>query len=185
MFETEVRVRGRLTADPTLRFTTAGVPVATMRLATSERRPDPAQPGSWLEGPASFYTVSVWRAMGHNAATSFRKGEPVFVLGRQRVVSFERKDGTTGTDVQIDAQVIGHDLLLGTSTYAKVRRDVAGVSADRLNEIPDFADPSLGDGPQADPQTAPYELTGHNGLGGGEGHSSLNGPLVAVDVPAA
>ena len=49
MYETEVTVRGRLAKDPELRHVGGGTPVASFRLVSQVRRPDPQNPGRWIE----------------------------------------------------------------------------------------------------------------------------------------
>lgn len=119
MNDTWVTIRGRMTADPTIRTTGGGVPVASFSVATNPRRQVPGQPGSYEDGPTSFYRVSAWRSLGVNAAASLRKGEPVTVYGRQLVRDYPRSDGTTGTRVEVDADAIGHDLRWGTTRYTR------------------------------------------------------------------
>lgn len=157
MFETDVTIRGRLVGDPTSRVTTAGLPVTSFRVAATERRPAPDSSGGWTEGPPSYYGVSAWRQLGLNCAASLKKGQPVVIRGRQRVVTYTKADGTTGVDVQIDANVVGHDLLLGTTTFEKSVRRSHQSSDDRMNSIPDFQHPGHEDG-LPDPATEPFDL---------------------------
>ncbi len=184
MYETEVTIRGRVVKDPELRHVGGGVPVASFRLVSQERRPDPAQPGRWTEGVPCFYSVSAWRALGVNVAASLHKGEPVVVVGRQRIVSFDRKDGSVGMDVQVDASVIGHDLQLGLSHYAKPQRDAHLRSEDRMNQLEQFADPggALGEVPLGNPMTDDYIMSDDDS----RGELAVDGgPLMTVESPAA
>jgi ATP-binding cassette ChvD family protein len=51
MNETYVTIRGRLVADPTVRTTKTGSPMATFRVATSARKQVQGQPGVWEDTP--------------------------------------------------------------------------------------------------------------------------------------
>ncbi|MGL4177362.1 MAG: single-stranded DNA-binding protein [Dermatophilaceae bacterium] len=126
MNDTWVTIRGRMTADPTIRTTGDGVPVASFSIATNPRKQVSGRPGVYEDGPTSFYRVSAWRSLGVNAAASLRKGEPVTVYGRQVVRDYPRGDGTTGTRVELDADAIGHDLKWGTTRYTKNGAGSAG-----------------------------------------------------------
>ncbi|MGL5865784.1 MAG: single-stranded DNA-binding protein [Dermatophilaceae bacterium] len=142
MNDTWVTIRGRMTADPTIRTTGDGVPVASFSVATNPRRQVVGQPGTYEDGPTSFYRVSAWRSLGANAAASLRKGEPVTVYGRQVVRDYPRSDGTTGTRVELDADSIGHDLRWGTTRYtrnggAPVGRDTTQEPAGQSWELGD------------------------------------------------
>ncbi len=185
MYETEVTVRGRLAKDPELRHVGGGTPVASFRLVSQVRRPDPQNPGRWIESEPCYYSVSAWRALGVNVAASLHKGEPVVVLGRQRIVTFDRRDGGVGMDVQIDASVVGHDLQLGVATYAKAHRDGHLRAEDRMNQLTEFADPGGAQGEVAigDPSTDEYHLAADEPPG--EDQFSDNGPLVPMQSPAA
>lgn len=129
MYETHVTLTGRLVADPEQRTTGGGEVFTTFRLATSERRRN--REGVYEDGPTSFYNVACYRALGVNARGSLHKGDPVVVVGRQRVRQYQRADESYGTSVEVTAQHVGHDLLLGRSTFARpVRGDDGDAAAD-------------------------------------------------------
>ena len=87
MNETYVTIRGRLTADPTVRTTSTGAPMTTFRIAHSARRQVQGQPGQWEDTEASFYDVVTFRSLAANIAVSVRRGHPVTVHGKQRITS--------------------------------------------------------------------------------------------------
>ena len=120
MPDVTVTVVGRLTHDPRLIVTEGGTPLARFRLASAPRRFDRAS-GTWVDGTASYYSVSCWRWLGQNVADSLRRGDPVVVVGRQRVREWER-DGQTMHTVEIEADGVGHDLTWGTTTLTRVPR---------------------------------------------------------------
>ncbi|MGL5817293.1 MAG: single-stranded DNA-binding protein [Phycicoccus sp.] len=176
MNDTWVTIRGRMTADPTIRTTGDGVPVASFSVATNPRKQVAGQPGTYEDGPTSFYRVSAWRSLGANAAASLRKGEPVTVYGRQVVRDYPRGDGTTGTRAELDAEAIGHDLRWGTTRYTKngggsVGRDAAQETAGQPWELgdPGQVDYVVDDGAGS---SAPGATTGsgHPGATTGSGH---------------
>jgi single-strand DNA-binding protein len=59
---------GNLTQDPELRFTTTGKAVASLRVACSERKKDPA--GQWVDGDKVFLNVNVWNDTAENTTKS-------------------------------------------------------------------------------------------------------------------
>ena len=120
MNETYVTIRGRLVADPTARTTRLGAPMTTFRIAQTSRRQVQGQPGQWEDTEPSFYEVIAYRSLAANSAVSLRKGHPVTVHGKQRIVSWRREDGTTWWDLKIDADAVGHDLTFGTAAYSRV-----------------------------------------------------------------
>lgn len=172
MNETYVTIQGRLVADPTVRHTRAGMPFAVFRLAHSARRPVPGEPGRYTDGQTSFYSVSAFRSLGANVGTALRKGEPVTVYGRQRISTWERSDGSTGTSVEVEAYAVGHDLTYGTTAFSKVARaqfsDGDRMSQPEVREA--FAESELGD-----PERDPYVVDGGPGRGLGEAGASDDG----------
>lgn len=109
MSSAEVTVAGNLTADPELRYTQDGTPVAGFTVAHTPRRLN-RQTNEWEDaGDAVFLRVSVWREQGQNVAHSLRKGDPVIVIGRLVSRSWE-KDGETRHTMECQADIVSVDL---------------------------------------------------------------------------
>jgi len=121
MGETYVTLWGNIATDPKTVETAAGLRITKFRLACTASRRDP-QTGDYADGVTSWYSVSCWRDLGRNVATSLSKGQPVMVHGKQVVRDWETDDGRKGTEVSIDAVSVGHDLRWGEATFAKIRR---------------------------------------------------------------
>ncbi|EAC6073599.1 single-stranded DNA-binding protein [Listeria monocytogenes] len=79
---------GRLTKDPELRYTPAGVAVATFTLAVN--RTFTNQNG---EREADFINCVVWRKPAENAANFLKKGSMAGVDGRIQTRNYEDNDG--------------------------------------------------------------------------------------------
>ena len=118
-----IQVIGNVASDIRFNSTAEGIPVASLRLAATERKFDRAQ-SRWVDGDVNWYTVSCWRALGENVAESINKGDPIFVVGRLNVRTWER-DERSGTTLDITAELVGHDLSRGT---AKFQRGIKVVS---------------------------------------------------------
>ncbi len=80
---------GRLTADPALRYTPNGIPVANFTLAVE--RPFKSQSG---EREVDFIDVVVWRRQAELVANHLAKGRLVAVEGRLQVRTYESQDGS-------------------------------------------------------------------------------------------
>ncbi len=91
---------GRLTRDPELRFTTAGLPVCRFDLAVNRRYK--SKTGEWKDD-TSFIPVVVWREAGQRCGEKLKKGSPVFVEGRLKSKSWETKDGQKRSGLEIEA----------------------------------------------------------------------------------
>ncbi|HEM0638154.1 TPA: single-stranded DNA-binding protein [Listeria monocytogenes] len=79
---------GRLTKDPDLRYTPAGVAVATFTLAVN--RTFTNQNG---EREADFINCVVWRKPAENVANFLKKGSLAGVDGRVQTRNYEGNDG--------------------------------------------------------------------------------------------
>lgn len=85
-----ITMYGNLVADPELRFTAAGVAVATFTVASTPRTFDKAS-NEWKDGQATFLRCTCWRAMAENIAESLAKGSRVLIAGALKQRSYEDK----------------------------------------------------------------------------------------------
>jgi single-strand DNA-binding protein len=104
---------GNLAADPELRFTNNGTPVANLRVAVTTRVQD--KDGTWRDGETSFHKVNVWRDQAHNLTDSLAKGDRVMVTGRLRQRTWETPEGDKRTVTEIDADEVGASLRFHTA----------------------------------------------------------------------
>lgn len=109
---------GNLTADPELRFTPSGAPVANFTVASTPRTQD-RQSGEWKDGEAMFVRCSVWRQYAENVSESLTKGARVIVQGRLRARSWETREGEKRTDFELDVDEIGPALRYATAKVTK------------------------------------------------------------------
>ena len=94
-----VCIMGRLTADPELRHTLAGVPVCTFRVAISRDFKD--KDG---ERGTDFMPVVCWRSTAEFASRYFRKGQLVVVKGRLQNREYTDKQDNKHTITEIIAE---------------------------------------------------------------------------------
>lgn len=123
--ETVITVVGNLTADPELRYTNSGVPVASFTVASTPRTFD-RQSGEWRDGDALFLRCSAWRQLGENIAESLEKGARVVVQGRLKQNSYQDRDGNNRTSIELDVDEIGPSLRYATAKPVKVQRGGGG-----------------------------------------------------------
>lgn len=79
---------GRLTRDPELKYTPAGVAVTTFTLAVD--RPFTGQGG---EREADFIPIVVWRQQAESCANYLKKGRLCAVEGRIQVRNYDNNEG--------------------------------------------------------------------------------------------
>ena len=120
--ETIITLVGNLTADPELRFTPSGAPVANFTVASTPRTFDRAT-SEWKDGDAMFINCSVWRQAAENVAETLTKGMRVIVQGRLKSRSYETREGERRTVFEIEVDEVGPSLRYAT---AKVNRTSGG-----------------------------------------------------------
>jgi len=99
----KVMLIGHLGADPELRYTPSGVPVATFRIATNETWRDAE--GNQQER-TEWHTIVVWRKLAELTNDLLKKGSRVYVEGRLQTRTYEDKNGIRRTVTEIVADDI-------------------------------------------------------------------------------
>jgi len=117
--ETQVTVRGNLTADPELRYTQAGIAVANLTIASTPRMWD-KQAGEYKDGETLFLRASVWREFAEHVAGSLTKGSSVIAVGALEQRSYETKEGEKRTSIELEIDAIGPDLRFATAQVSRV-----------------------------------------------------------------
>ena len=120
--ETIVTIVGNLTADPELRFTPSGAPVANFTVASTPRTFDRAS-SEWKDGDAMFLNCSVWRQAAENVAESLTKGMRVIVQGRLKSRSYETREGERRTVFEVEVEEVGPALKYATAKVTRSSRD--------------------------------------------------------------
>lgn len=116
--ETIITVVGNLTADPELRYTQNGVPVANFTIASTPRTFD-KQSGEWKDGDALFLRASVWREFAEHVAGSLTKGMRVIAQGNLTQRNYETKEGERRSSIELDVQEIGPSLRYATAQVTR------------------------------------------------------------------
>ncbi|OPY78147.1 MAG: Single-stranded DNA-binding protein [Syntrophorhabdus sp. PtaU1.Bin153] len=91
---------GRLGADPELRHTADGIPVATFNVATTETRRDR---NGTKQDKTEWHRVVAWRKLGEIAAEYLKKGRLVYIEGKIQSREFEGRDGVKRKTFEIVA----------------------------------------------------------------------------------
>src|SRR5258708_24206620 len=99
----DVRLVGRLTRDPEVRYTTKGQAVARLDLAVNRRFKDGT--GEWRDD-TTFVPVTVWREAAERCRERLKKGNPIYVEGRLRSTHWETKDGQKRSGIEVEAYLL-------------------------------------------------------------------------------
>lgn len=118
--ETVITIIGNLTADPELRTTSAGAQVASFTIASTPRSWNRST-NQFEDGQALFMRCSAWRDLAEHCANSLAKGMRVIAQGRLTQRSYEAKDGTQRTVVELQVDEIGPSLKYATAQVRKMQ----------------------------------------------------------------
>jgi len=120
MNDTQISVQGFVGGIVSLKRV-GDTEVATFRLGCTPRYFN-KRSGEWADAPTQWYTVSAWRGMARNVASSLIKGDAVTVVGRLNVSVWQAQDGAERTTLEIEAISVGHDLRHGVTRLARNER---------------------------------------------------------------
>jgi single-strand DNA-binding protein len=115
-------ITGNLTAEPELRFTPDGRPVASFTIANTPRFPDRAT-GQWKDGETWFVPCSAWGDMAENVITSLSKGAAVVAAGRLRCRTWQTTEGEKRARVELTVDEIGPSLRRNVAKVTRVTRE--------------------------------------------------------------
>lgn len=94
---------GNLGADPELRYTTSGVAVATLRLATSRRWKD--KDGN-MQDETEWHRVIVWNKSAEFCGNYLSKGSKIYVEGRLQTRKWQDQSGTDRYTTEIVSNIV-------------------------------------------------------------------------------
>ena len=107
-FDNTVTIVGNVTRDPELRFSQAGMPIATFGVAWNRRRQDG-------EDEVSFFNIVCFRRLAENVAESVGKGARVVVYGTLQQRRWENQEGESRNIVEILADDVAPSLRWATA----------------------------------------------------------------------
>lgn len=116
----QISLRGFVSSEIETNTMDNGLVIGKFRMGSNIRRVDPIT-NQWVDGKTNWFRVNTFRSLAQNTMASIHKGDRILVVGRLRISTFVRKDGTPGTNVEIDAESIGPDLQFGTASYHRLK----------------------------------------------------------------
>ncbi len=129
-----IHLTGVVATQPRHIVTNEGLAITSFRLASTHRRYQRSS-NSWVDGDTNWYTVTAFRQLARNTQQSIRRGDRLILSGRLRLKSWENGE-KTGMNVEVDADVIGHDLNWGTDQFTRVSHSSAQAVQEVAGEQP-------------------------------------------------
>ena len=96
----KVMLMGRLGADPTLRTTQSGTPVANFSLATENYAKDRQ------EAETTWHRIVVWGKPAEWCHQQLNKGMPLFIEGRIKTKKYEDEEGKAKYMTEVHADQV-------------------------------------------------------------------------------
>lgn len=109
-----ITLRGKVGSAPVQVVTGGGLIVCNFSLATDVRQRDKVTQ-KWITSGTNWYRVAAQWHLSHNVVTSLKVGDHVIVVGELRLTPWDN-GVRKGTNIEIIADSIGHDLYWCTST---------------------------------------------------------------------
>lgn len=131
----KVLIIGRLGADPELRYTATGTPVATFRVAASRQWRDP---NGNLHDETEWFNVVAWNRLAEICHQYLSRGARVYVEGRLQTRTWE--DPQTGQS-RSRVEVVAQDMIL--LEQRESRADDSPSRSPRREPPPDIGDDDI------------------------------------------
>jgi single-strand DNA-binding protein len=94
---------GNLGQDPEIRSASSGTVIATLRIATTERKKD--QSGNWTDH-TEWHTVVVFGKQAENVQKFCKKGKQLYIEGRIQTRKWQDKEGKDRWSTEIVADQV-------------------------------------------------------------------------------
>lgn len=103
-----VTMSGNLTADPDLKFTANGQPVANFTVASNASKKDDS--GKWVVTDTTFLRCTLWGSRAESIIEVLGKGSAVVVVGKLKQSSYTNTEGKTVSNFEVNVESIGMDI---------------------------------------------------------------------------
>lgn len=129
----KIVIIGNLTGTPELRVTQSGVSVCEFTVAVNGRR---------KEDGATFFRVTVWRALGETCHKYLDKGRKVMVCGAVSASAYTGRDGKPRASLEVTAEdveflsAMGHDAQTAQEEPAQQQGTEGGFTAVDTEDLP-------------------------------------------------
>lgn len=99
----KVMLIGNVGAEPEVRYVEQGVPVASLRLATTERGYT-LQNGTQVPERTEWHNIVVWRRLAETVEKYVHKGDKLYIEGQLRTRAWDDRNGVKRYTTEIWAE---------------------------------------------------------------------------------
>ena len=112
----KLTITGLVATTPRQVVTETGLQIVSFRLASTFEREGRADGETYQT--TNWLTITAYKGLAKNVAVSINKGDRVIVSGDLIIRDWDNGE-RSGTSVEIDADVIAHDLNYGVTQYER------------------------------------------------------------------
>jgi single-strand DNA-binding protein len=113
-YDNSVSIVGNLVHDPELKQSTTGKPYVSFTVAVNREVNEVKS--------VSYFDCTAWGSLAENAAVTLHKGDRVVLFGVLTQRTFERKDGSKGSAVELKVSDMGPSLQWAKANIEKLVR---------------------------------------------------------------
>ena len=99
-----ISVKGNVGQDPEFKVSKSGTQVCSFSLAYTPRK---KQGSEWIDGETMWFRVVQFGEKAEQLADQVAKGDPVIVVGSLSQSTYQAKDGSEKTSLEITATDVG------------------------------------------------------------------------------
>jgi len=125
----QIALIGNLGKDPELRYTPQGIAVCDFSLAVNEKKGG--------EEFTLWFKVTAWRQTAEACSKYLQRGKQVYVTGRLGVSEYEKRDGTQGFSLEVNATDVHFLSSSQSSEQEETRTTIRGVVAPKTESKAD------------------------------------------------
>lgn len=119
--DTPITLVGNIVADPELRYTPSGKPVANFRVASTPRVFN-RDTNRYEDGDSVFLTCNAWNDQAENVMETLSKGVRAIVVGTLNQRNYETRNGEKRTVYEIRVDDCGPSLKFATAQVHRADR---------------------------------------------------------------
>ncbi|HIY66753.1 MAG TPA: single-stranded DNA-binding protein [Candidatus Agrococcus pullicola] len=139
-----ITVVGNAATQPEAIQTSTNKSLTRLRVASPKRRFNPER-NQWEEVSTNWFTVRAWGKLAEHVKASVQKGQQLIVQGRLKIETNKAENGTTYTNVSIDADTVGVSLQFGTASFQRAATTTAATGESDWARPDDAAEVDRGD----------------------------------------
>lgn len=98
-------VRGRLTKDPELAFTTSGMAYCRLAVVDQPQKYD-KEAKKWVDQEPVFWDMTLWRDEAENAGEALSKGDELIAVGRPIMDSYTDREGNVQKRMKFQVEAV-------------------------------------------------------------------------------